>query len=104
MTESESDEEWKMLVANVQGFLDSGEYVMDHIETVTMEDKEDVTMAIKLNISKKYKDGEPCSHRGCLNHITHPCENCGRIGGFYREEKECQSSIPISQKKEQKQE
>lgn len=27
------------------------------------------------------KDGEPCSHRGCLNHITHPCEGCGRIGG-----------------------
>ena len=27
------------------------------------------------------KDGEPCSHPGCLNHITHPCEGCGRIGG-----------------------
>lgn len=26
------------------------------------------------------KDGEPCSHRGCLNHFTHPCEECGRIG------------------------
>ena len=27
------------------------------------------------------RDGEPCSHRGCLNHISHPCEVCGRIGG-----------------------
>lgn len=27
------------------------------------------------------RDGEPCSHRGCLNHITHPCEGCGRIAG-----------------------
>jgi len=27
------------------------------------------------------RDGEPCSHRGCLNHISHPCEGCGRIGG-----------------------
>ncbi len=27
------------------------------------------------------KDGEPCGHPGCLNHITHPCEGCGRIGG-----------------------
>jgi GGDEF domain-containing protein len=27
------------------------------------------------------KDGESCGHPGCLNHITHPCEQCGRIGG-----------------------
>lgn len=27
------------------------------------------------------KDFESCSHPGCLNHITHPCEWCGRIGG-----------------------
>ena len=31
--------------------------------------------------SEELKDGEPCSHRGCLNHVTHPCEGCGRIGG-----------------------
>jgi len=29
----------------------------------------------------KYKEGEPCEHIGCLNHKTHPCENCGRING-----------------------
>lgn len=23
----------------------------------------------------------PCSHKGCYNHISHPCEGCGRIGG-----------------------
>ena len=27
------------------------------------------------------KDGEPCEHRGCLHHISHPCEKCGRIAG-----------------------
>jgi hypothetical protein len=27
------------------------------------------------------RDGEPCNHKGCLSHITHPCEGCGRIGG-----------------------
>ena len=26
-------------------------------------------------------DGVPCSHPGCLNHVTHPCEGCGRISG-----------------------
>ena len=37
------------------------------------------------NIFKKKKtelrDGEPCPHTGCLNHITHPCEGCGRVAG-----------------------
>jgi hypothetical protein len=37
----------------------------------------------------KYDNGQPCEHKGCLNHITHPCEGCGRIGGqgiVYEEE------------------
>jgi hypothetical protein len=29
-------------------------------------------------------DSEPCSHPGCLNHVTHPCEGCGRIAGKAR--------------------
>ena len=28
------------------------------------------------------RDGEPCSHPGCLQHVSHPCDGCGRIGGF----------------------
>lgn len=27
------------------------------------------------------REGEPCKHKGCLSHISHPCEECGRIGG-----------------------
>jgi len=27
------------------------------------------------------RDGEPCLHPGCLQHITHPCEVCHRVGG-----------------------
>ena len=34
------------------------------------------------------KDGEPCSHPGCLNHVTHPCEGCGRTQGK-EEQKPC---------------
>jgi len=30
---------------------------------------------------KELQNGEPCEHKGCLHHITHPCEGCGRIGG-----------------------
>ena len=30
---------------------------------------------------RKFKDGEPCGHPGCLSHVSHPCEGCGRIAG-----------------------
>lgn len=23
----------------------------------------------------------PCGHPGCLSHVSHPCEGCGRLGG-----------------------
>ena len=28
------------------------------------------------------RDGDPCSHPGCLRHVSHPCEECGSIGDF----------------------
>ena len=31
--------------------------------------------------NQAFRDGEPCSHPGCLSHVSHPCEGCGRIGG-----------------------
>jgi hypothetical protein len=40
-----------------------------------------------------YKDGEPCNHRGCLNHVTHPCEVCGRISGIGESRFKIQKSI-----------
>jgi hypothetical protein len=45
---------------------------------VTMSAKE-----IQLHLEHRYplRDGEPCSHPGCLRHLTHPCEGCGRVGG-----------------------
>jgi len=33
---------------------------------------------------KSLRDGEPCSHVGCLHHVSHPCEGCGRIGGVHQ--------------------
>lgn len=27
------------------------------------------------------QDGEPCDHPGCLHHVSHPYEVCGRIAG-----------------------
>lgn len=41
-----------------------------------------------------YKDGEPCNHVGCLHHVTHPCEVCGRICGIGEVKFKIQKSIP----------
>lgn len=30
---------------------------------------------------EELRDGEPCKHPGCLAHVSHPCEGCGRIAG-----------------------
>lgn len=35
----------------------------------------------KLQPISIFEEDISCGHTGCLNHITHPCENCGRIGG-----------------------
>ena len=41
---------------------------------------DDMSDVPKLN-GPIYKNGESCGHPGCLNHVTHPCEKCGRLGG-----------------------
>lgn len=28
-------------------------------------------------------EGMPCGEPGCLSHVTHPCEGCGRIAGRF---------------------
>lgn len=28
-----------------------------------------------------FEPGKPCDHPGCLSHVTHRCEGCGRING-----------------------
>ena len=43
---------------------------------------EDALRGRKMTLGSGVReDGIPCSHPGCLNHISHPCERCGRIGG-----------------------
>ncbi len=32
-------------------------------------------------LREQIKDGQPCGHPGCLAHVSHPCEGCGRIAG-----------------------
>jgi len=31
--------------------------------------------------NRTLRSGEPCRHPGCLSHISHSCECCGRVGG-----------------------
>jgi hypothetical protein len=46
----------------------------------------------------KYNDGQPCEHKGCLSHLSHLCEGCGRIGGrgvvYYDEERNMMYILP----------
>lgn len=37
----------------------------------------DVFVAEKV-MGIRIQDGNPCSHAGCLSHVSHPCEGCGR--------------------------
>ena len=43
---------------------------------------DDLKKVIAIMVAMKgvshYKDGDPCNHPGCLNHVEHPCEKCGR--------------------------
>lgn len=43
------------------------------------------------------RDGEPCNHPGCLSHVSHPCEGCGRIAG--RDPAACRSCGGLQQHK-----
>lgn len=43
---------------------------------------ENILMEKKNRIFPKYLNGVPCNHKGCLNHISHPCDGCGRIAGL----------------------
>ncbi len=46
-----------------------------------------------MSASRDLKPGEPCDHRGCLAHVSHPCEGCGRIAGqgwVFAQQYECE--------------
>lgn len=65
--------------------IDCGRYV-DHDAQKKSRDAaaqfEDAIEVISAHIGvKQFKNGEPCKHPGCLNHVTHPCEGCGRTAG-----------------------
>lgn len=34
---------------------------------------------------KKFRTGEPCNHPGCMAHVSHPCEVCGRLQAGLKE-------------------
>lgn len=49
--------------------------------------KQNLVNDLQRTLPTKYKDGQPCEHTGCLNHVSHPCEGCGRIAGESKTEK-----------------
>lgn len=66
--------------ADLRGMiLDVSKEVLDEVEKQKNEKQ-----TVKAS-ARSAESGEPCDHAGCLSHINHPCEGCGRIGGrgFY---------------------
>lgn len=42
---------------------------------------------------ERHRDGKPCGHPGCLNHVSHPCEGCGRVAGRYLRQTSSANSV-----------
>ena len=59
-----------------------------YLKQLAKETRGDENRWLELNLKihgrPTLRDGEPCSHPGCLKHLTHPCEGCGRVGGRSR--------------------
>ena len=59
-----------------------------YLKQLAKETRGDENRWLELNLKihgrPTLRDGEPCSHSGCLRHLMHPCEGCGRVGGRSR--------------------
>ena len=53
----------------------------EHVEKAVVFPPDFPGMEINIHRRQLLRDGEPCSHLGCLSHISHPCDGCGRVGG-----------------------
>jgi hypothetical protein len=73
----------------IKGLEASNEQYQKQVEELTLDNISDKGRIGELkkeisnydNMEILRRDGGHCGHRGCLAHITHPCEGCGRIGG-----------------------
>lgn len=50
--------------------------------------------AVAARVAKRVlRPDEPCGHPGCLSHISHPCEGCGRTAGQYPPEPAAEPAV-----------
>lgn len=83
---------FKLLELNGHGAKKKVEHSHSHELRAAPEQLDRLTTALResrsieqgqvLNVTT-FRPGEACSHPGCLSHVTHPCEGCGRIAGQY---------------------
>ena len=43
--------------------------------------RHEIESSQQSNPEDQLRAGIPCEHPGCLSHVLHPCEGCGRIAG-----------------------
>ena len=77
--ENEKDEQRKTTMPDNFNPTDKDGNKMVHPSNISQKLWDDW---VKNLPSKPLPDGIPCSHHGCLDHVTHPCEGCGRIAGM----------------------
>lgn len=54
----------------------------DEKETLIAQSSAEGATLTDVLAARQLPDGVPCDHRGCLHHVSHPCEGCGRIAGI----------------------
>lgn len=52
---------------------------MDKESILKLTEMSEATQRAWIGYYFKHQNN-PCGHKGCINHISHPCENCGRFG------------------------
>ena len=62
---------WEMMTSPIRGWNEST------WSKIPYSEKDILDYISKFGIL----DGQPCNHVGCMSHVSHPCENCGRIAG-----------------------
>lgn len=66
----------------VTQFLGEGaEHIRASLSEIAILRSQLAYLEARCVVVSELRDGDPCDHPGCLHHVTHPCEGCGRVAG-----------------------
>lgn len=72
-----------MILPNQKGLViqtkDGSEFQISIVQS--RMDTREFIQPIVGSPARRVRNGQPCGHAGCLSHVSHPCEGCGRQRG-----------------------